>query len=259
MKPPVSNELDYYAILGVAPDASAAEIKRAYRVLVKQHHPDLYALNPDVAWEAEIRMSEINKAYEVLSNCQKRQEYDERYQDWGAIWSKRGNKSAAGKNNAWAGSPTWVGFLAAGQHAIKTVLQWLAAQQTASSARSLMSIPRKMLLAPIPFCLAIIASALFWRLGTATGGEVLGVVSAVLAYPIILVPLVVRLMLPISYYPLMSLRKKLACIPFILASALLMGWFWLALVDRRGTVGNPLDLYWWCGLIITTCLVLAYL
>src|SRR5690348_16340870 len=111
MKPPISNELDYYAILGVAPDVGAAEIKRAYRALVKQHHPDLYALNPDVAWEAEIRMSEINTAYEVLSDCQKRQEYDQRYQDRGTIWSKRGSKSATGKSESWAGSPAWASFL----------------------------------------------------------------------------------------------------------------------------------------------------
>lgn len=258
MKPPISNELDYYAILGVAPDASSAEIKRAYRTLVKQHHPDLYALNPDVAWEAEIRMSVINKAYAVLSDSQQRQEYDERYQDW-AAHRRKGNKSAADTSAARADTLTWAGFLAGSQHILKTVLQWFAVQQRTSDDPCLMSIPRKMMLAPIPFCLAIIASSLFWRLGTATGGEVVGVVSAVLAYPLILIPLVVRLILPIRYIPLMNLRKKLACTPFILASALLLGWLWLALIDRRSPAGSPLDLYWWCGLIITTCLALAYL
>jgi molecular chaperone DnaJ len=62
---------DYYAILGVARDADNDEIKRAYRKLARKYHPDV---NPDP--EAQERFKEINTAYEVLSDDQKRQIVD---------------------------------------------------------------------------------------------------------------------------------------------------------------------------------------
>jgi curved DNA-binding protein CbpA len=64
---------DYYEILGVNRDVSADELKRAYRKLAMQYHPDR---NPDDA-EAEARFKEAAEAYEVLSNPQKRQRYDQ--------------------------------------------------------------------------------------------------------------------------------------------------------------------------------------
>src|ERR687892_488567 len=63
---------DYYAALGVSREATADEIKRAYRKLARQHHPDANQQDPDAAE----RFKEITRAYEVLSDPDKRQRYD---------------------------------------------------------------------------------------------------------------------------------------------------------------------------------------
>jgi molecular chaperone DnaJ len=63
---------DYYATLGIARDASPDDIKRAYRTLARKHHPDVAQ---DKA-QAEHHFKEINEAYEVLSDPQKRAQYD---------------------------------------------------------------------------------------------------------------------------------------------------------------------------------------
>ncbi|HLV97403.1 MAG TPA: J domain-containing protein [Ktedonobacterales bacterium] len=260
MQPHPSDDLDYYAILGVTPDASTVEVKQAYRALVKRFHPDLYALNPDIAWEAEIRMSEINRANEVLSDSQKRQQYDEQCLMRAAQWSTRGNRpTARPPEEADDDLAAGISFRALAQHAFKSARQWLAGHHAASTQSRFLGIPSKIILTPIPFCTAIVVSSMLWQLGTATGFQVPGVISAVLAYPVIVVSLVVRLMLPIRYSPMISPRKKLALTPLILASALLVGWLWLMVVDQHGTVGNMLDIYWWCGLITMTSLTLAFL
>jgi molecular chaperone DnaJ len=67
------NKRDYYDVLGVAKDASDDEIKKAYRKVAKECHPDL---NPDNK-EKERQFKEANEAYEVLSDSQKKQLYDQ--------------------------------------------------------------------------------------------------------------------------------------------------------------------------------------
>jgi molecular chaperone DnaJ len=69
---------DYYKLLGVKRDASEQEIKRAYRRLARKHHPDV---NPGDK-SAEARFKEINEAYEVLSDKEKRQKYDQYGDQW---------------------------------------------------------------------------------------------------------------------------------------------------------------------------------
>ncbi|MGP6219968.1 DnaJ C-terminal domain-containing protein [Caldiplasma sukawensis] len=64
---------DYYSILGVPKDASLEQIKKAYRELAKKWHPDL---NPNNRKEAEEKFKDINEAYEVLSDENKRKIYD---------------------------------------------------------------------------------------------------------------------------------------------------------------------------------------
>lgn len=64
---------DYYAILGVPKTASAKEIKKAYRALAQKHHPDA---NPGNS-AAEEKFKEISQAYAVLSDAEKRKQYDQ--------------------------------------------------------------------------------------------------------------------------------------------------------------------------------------
>lgn len=64
---------DYYNILGVQKGASEEEIKKAYRKLAREFHPDLH---PDRKKEMEAKFKEINEAYEVLGDPKKRSEYD---------------------------------------------------------------------------------------------------------------------------------------------------------------------------------------
>ncbi|MBQ9413781.1 MAG: molecular chaperone DnaJ [Clostridia bacterium] len=69
----MADKRDYYEVLGVSRTASDDEIKKAYRKLAKQYHPDL---NPGDK-EAEARFKEVNEAYEVLSDSAKKARYDQ--------------------------------------------------------------------------------------------------------------------------------------------------------------------------------------
>ena len=61
---------DYYEVLGVAPDAKAADIKRAYRQLARRYHPDISGGDRTVTFR------EVTRAYEVLRNPERRRTYD---------------------------------------------------------------------------------------------------------------------------------------------------------------------------------------
>ena len=69
---------DYYAMLGVPRTASDADIKKAFRKLAREHHPDV-AKNKK---QAEEKFKEINEAYEVLGDPAKRKRYDELGANW---------------------------------------------------------------------------------------------------------------------------------------------------------------------------------
>jgi curved DNA-binding protein len=75
---PATDFKDYYQILGVDKSASESDIKKAFRKLARQYHPDLHP-NDTVS---EAKFKEINEAYEVLSDVDKRKKYDQFGQYW---------------------------------------------------------------------------------------------------------------------------------------------------------------------------------
>src|SRR5258708_20234341 len=69
---------DYYKVLGVDRKARDAEIKSAFRKLARKFHPDVNPNNKD----AELKFKELNEAYQVIGDAEKRKKYDELGADW---------------------------------------------------------------------------------------------------------------------------------------------------------------------------------
>ena len=98
-------EKDYYAVLGVPKNASQAEIKKAYRKLAQQHHPDTNAGNP----AAEERFKEVSSAYDVLGDEKKRAGYD-RVREAGTGGFGGGFPGTGGQGGGFGGYPGGVRF-----------------------------------------------------------------------------------------------------------------------------------------------------
>jgi DnaJ-class molecular chaperone len=97
---------DYYEVLGVPRTATAAQIKKAYRKLARQHHPDGNPDNPD----AERRFKEVNEANEVLADSAKRKQYDE----LGAHWQEYARTGGRPGADPFGPGGPFAGYRAAG-------------------------------------------------------------------------------------------------------------------------------------------------
>src|SRR6201988_840130 len=93
--------IDYYKVLGVNKNATADEIKSAYRKLARKHHPDL---NPNKK-EANKKFQQINEANEVLGDPEKRKKYDQYGKDWQHAEAFEKARQEAGSRGPGAGDP----------------------------------------------------------------------------------------------------------------------------------------------------------
>lgn len=95
--------IDYYKILGLTKNATQEDIKKAYRKLARQHHPDL---NPNDK-EAHKKFQQVNEANEVLSDPEKRKKYDQYGKDWQhAEQFEKAGRSQQRPAGSWEGSFT---------------------------------------------------------------------------------------------------------------------------------------------------------
>ncbi len=87
---------DYYQVLGVTRDADAAEIKKAYRKRARKYHPDVYT-----GADAENKFKEVNEAYQVLSDADKRARYDRFGKDWERYQTAPNTSTGGADFNEW--------------------------------------------------------------------------------------------------------------------------------------------------------------
>ena len=108
---------DYYSTLGVAKTATEKEVKQAFRKLARKHHPDV---NPGDK-SAEAKFKEINEAYEVLGDPEKRKKYD----DLGANWRmyEQAGAGAPGGGSPFGGGATWGFNTGGGEGGFRTMTE----------------------------------------------------------------------------------------------------------------------------------------
>src|SRR5437867_13450283 len=92
---------DYYKTLGVSRDASADDIRKAFRKLARKYHPDV---NPGDT-KSENRFKEINEAYEVLSDPDKRKKYDTLGPNWHDMVNNGFTGAGAGSRRTYQRGP----------------------------------------------------------------------------------------------------------------------------------------------------------
>ena len=99
------NYMDYYGVLGVSRDSDQDAIRRAYRNLARQYHPDL---NSDE--DAEERFKELGEAYEVLSDPEKRERYDRLGANWREVEREAPDESFEEffTDQGWGDGAAWV-------------------------------------------------------------------------------------------------------------------------------------------------------
>lgn len=100
----MATKRDYYEILGVGKNAAADEVKKAYRIKARKHHPDI-----DKSPGAEEKFKEINEAYQVLSDPQKKSAYDEfghsAFQPGGGFGGAGAGPGGGFRTYTWTGNP----------------------------------------------------------------------------------------------------------------------------------------------------------